>query len=1062
MYRLWQSGYGFSAVVSLSCLIVLAVWYWLTEPVAIAEIKAFDQISAQLSQPASPSALSQAQFRDITFLAGLQHRHVQKKDQLLSFEDTLTASVCVADFNNDGFDDLFFTTGSGNLRHFGKQNWWHLPQLNQLYLNRQGQYFENVSAMLGSEVASFSLSCLVDDLDQDGYLDLIVGNKGKNQLFHNQQGTQFKLVKDAFNEDPAAFTTAILLKDLDGDQQDELLFGNYVSFVQNQNMLELNAGYANFKESNFDVTFFDAEPDHLYRRIAPLHYQLSSDDSTSNRQGRTLNYVDRDTLLALNDSGSPSRQLQGPLVWEKFVLNARDMKFFHWPQQPKTEYAVGSFAGRTGLFVLNTTDFANEKSWDLWVNRAETLFAHSWSVAQADFDLDGHDDFFLANGSVLPHPDAAHIAVGQPNHLLLMRPEQKNFQTQQLTAERVASSRGAAVIDFNLDGKMDLVIGNNNDYPTLLKNEAQSQLPWFGLKCLPAFLCKKAQLFIDGSLVHNAFAGQRTFGSFSLHGYLHRAAMTASKIEVMTAGQRLQLQIPQLQQYYLLDLQKATLSALTAVAPAITATEPQIEAALYQLGQGHYDGRFYPLYQQHFANNPALLAELLRLIQAKPAKPLFPLLDDIARNQGPELAIPAIDLLRQFELEQTVPTLLHLLNSADAQIQCAASRALQFYHWKDEAVPERKGLAVPAVLQLLPRQPAMVQSCLIELLAETESYRAVHALQQLLQSDHELLVSQAARALGYLRQTEAAADLTAALTRTSSPIAKAHILIALNRLQQPVAAVSQMLNRMTERERWFFVAASFQSDDAVSQQHLATDWSSEVTLPQRQLLAALDLATLVQLYQQFPTLQGNNFIAKFSQLWQTGAIRLPEPAQQLQVFMALPADVKLQLLPLLSAPALLQVLKLPQMQDQQNCVRLFATAPELCQPLDVATLSAWTARLKQLLHSGQYEKASLVASQLAISAPYPLLLEDLLTDAGLQVYEKLYISSHFPLPPEIVGIAPTLFGQLAETEQRQLSRILHRRLSDAHFVQLMAQQDIKDSRLYQRWFSQPSRAVEAE
>jgi HEAT repeat protein len=1062
MHRLWQSGYGFSAIVSLSCLILLGFWYWLSEPVAIAEIKAFEQISAQLSQPASPSALSQAKFRDITFMAGLQHRHVQKKDQLLSFEDTLTASVCVADFNNDGFDDLFFTTGSGNLRHFGKQNWWHLPQLNQLYLNRQGQYFENVSAMLGSEAASFSLSCLVDDLDQDGYLDLIVGNKGKNQLFHNQQGTQFKLVKDAFNEDPAAFTTAILLKDLDGDQQDELLFGNYVSFVQNQNMLELNAGYANFKESNFDVTFFDAEPDHLYRKIAPLHYQLTRDDGTSNRQGRTLNYVDRDTLLALNDSGSPSRQLQGPLPWEKFVLNARDMKFFHWPQQTESEFALGSFAGRTGLFVLETTDFANEKSWDQWVNRAETLFAHSWSVAQADFDLDGYDDFFLANGSVLPHPDAAHMPVGQPNHLLLMRPELKNFQTQQLSAERVASSRGAAVLDFNLDGKMDLVIGNNNDYPTLLKNEAQSQLPWFGLKCLPAFLCKKAQLFINDTLVQNAFAGQRTFGSFSLHGYLHRGALAQSRIEVVTAEKRLQLQIPQLQQYYLLDLQKATLSALPPAAPEATAAEQQIESALYQLGQGHYDGSFYPLYQQHFANNPALLAELMALLQTKPAKPLFPLLDEIARTQQPELALPAIELLRQFELEQTVPTLLHLLSSADAQIQCAASRALQFYHWKDEAVPERKGLAVPAVLQLLPQQQAMVQSCFIELLAETESYRAVSTLQQFLQSDHELLVSQAARALGYLRQTETAADLTAALARTSSPIAKAHILIALNRLQQPVAAVSQMLSTMTERERWFFVAASFQSDDAVSQQQHAVAWSSLVTLPQRQLLAALDLATLVQLYQQFPTLHGNNFIAEFSQLWQQGAIQLSEPAQQLQVFIALPASEQLQLLPLLSQAALLQVLKLPQMQDRQSCLRLFAAAPELCQPLDVARLSAWTARLKQLLHSGHYQTASLVASQLAVSAHYPLLLEDLLTDPGLQVYEKLYISSHFPLPPEIVAIAPTLFGQLAETERRQLSRILHRRLSDAQFVQLMAQQEIKDSRLYQRWFSQSTGAVEAE
>jgi hypothetical protein len=102
------------------------------------------------------------------------------------------------------------------------------------------------------------------------------------------------------------------------------------------------------------------------------------------------------------------------------------------------------------------------------------------------YDLDGNLDLFLANG----HPDdmienySQQVKYKEP--LLLFR--QVDGKLRNVSAEagpafgRRFSARGLAIGDFNNDGRVDVIVGNNGGAPLLLKNRAAAGHHWVGLK----------------------------------------------------------------------------------------------------------------------------------------------------------------------------------------------------------------------------------------------------------------------------------------------------------------------------------------------------------------------------------------------------------------------------------------------------------------------------------------------------------------------------------------------------------------------------------------------------
>lgn len=83
-----------------------------------------------------------------------------------------------ADWDNNGYEDIYVPTAFPG-------------ETNRLFMNDGGAPFRNESASSGTDLAGFSISLAIADLNQDGLLDMVVGNRGEAyHLFQNQsQGT---------------------------------------------------------------------------------------------------------------------------------------------------------------------------------------------------------------------------------------------------------------------------------------------------------------------------------------------------------------------------------------------------------------------------------------------------------------------------------------------------------------------------------------------------------------------------------------------------------------------------------------------------------------------------------------------------------------------------------------------------------------------------------------------------------------------------------------------------------------------------------------------------------
>src|SRR5579863_6121780 len=132
-------------------------------------------------------------FEEVTHQAGIRHRHTNRVfdnpyAKIMAGYTALGASVAVADFDRDGFDDFFITDSSEN----GK---------NHLYRNQHNFTFTDVAEQAGvaagNDHENATSAALWFDFNNDGWPDLLVIRFGHNQLFQNLGNGRFKDVTHA-------------------------------------------------------------------------------------------------------------------------------------------------------------------------------------------------------------------------------------------------------------------------------------------------------------------------------------------------------------------------------------------------------------------------------------------------------------------------------------------------------------------------------------------------------------------------------------------------------------------------------------------------------------------------------------------------------------------------------------------------------------------------------------------------------------------------------------------------------------------------------------------------
>lgn len=358
---------------------------------------------------AGEQASAPVQFTNVTESAGIHWAHSKASNGTSTILEEAGPGVCVADFDGDGFEDIYFVNGRDRYKR-------GIHLQNALYRNNGNGTFTDVTEKSGVPGTGYGLGCVWGDYDNDGHPDLYVTQYGKNVLYHNNgDGTFTNVTKKAKIFQPKGLNLSVQAIDYDNDGWPDL-------FVANDGL------EAYLYHNNHDGTFTETG---LSSGMA-----LTSDGATMAAMCTSLGDYDNDGLVDLYMSDF---QLASDHLWHN------DGKGFF---QEVSESAGIREATRNVL---------------------------SFGGGFFDYDNDGWLDLFIANGHVYEEVEqtAPGIHYKQINSLFHNERNGRFADVTKISGNGFTvphAGRGAAFADFDNDGNIDVVVGNNNDPPLLLHN----------------------------------------------------------------------------------------------------------------------------------------------------------------------------------------------------------------------------------------------------------------------------------------------------------------------------------------------------------------------------------------------------------------------------------------------------------------------------------------------------------------------------------------------------------------------------------------------------------------
>ena len=539
-------------------------------------------LAAAMLAAGAGSVMEDRWFTDITAKAGITHRHTNRKFEnpyahIMSGYTALGAAAAVADFDGDGFDDIFVTDSKAG----GKS---------RLYRNNHDLTFTDVAQRAGVADTNDSENAAADalwlDYNNDGRPDLLVVRFGHNQLYENLGGGRFREVtKQAGLWRYANAITAITF-DYDHDGYVDVFIGSYFQpvdifhpdtpmFFPESFETANNGGGVTVFHNNGNGTFDDVT-EKVGLKSSGWVLDLGHGDTDNDGF---------DDLYVACDFGQ-----------DRFYRNNRNGTF-----QELTDQAIGKDQkkgmnvdfgdfdgdGLLDIYVTNITDDYMREGNYLWRNNGNLTFSDvsretgtfdtgwGWAAKFFDYDNDGWLDLYVVNGwvsagseSYVPDifamitrpnvnfadarnwpPMGAKSLSGYQKKRLFHNEKGQFFRDEAARhgLDSTRDGRGIAVADFDNDGRMDLYVSNANGEPYLYHNAAPRSAHWiqFALEGTPSNRgAIGAQLrltaggrswlrFVDGG---NGFASQSTS---RVHFGLASAAVV-DRVEILWPSGRTQ------------------------------------------------------------------------------------------------------------------------------------------------------------------------------------------------------------------------------------------------------------------------------------------------------------------------------------------------------------------------------------------------------------------------------------------------------------------------------------------------------------------------------------------
>ena len=438
------------------------------------------------------AASAQVTFKDITKQAGISFVHSNGAAGKKWLPETMGPGCAFIDYDNDGYPDILLVNGKGWTAKSAATTL-------KLYHNNGNGTFTDVTAKAGLAISLYGMGVAVGDYDNDGFDDIFVTALGQSHLFHNNgNGTFSDVTKAAGLWGPNEFSTSAAWVDYDRDGKLDLVVANYVQWTP---QTDLYCTLDGTHKSYCTPESYKGASLRLWHNLGNGKFedvtkQAGLLDNTSKSLGIAV--------LDVNGDGWPDIVVANDTEPNKLYLNTGKGTFkesgvssgIAFSEDGVARAGMGADAAdydRSGRPSIIIGNFSNQmmalyhnEGHELFVDEAprsevgrKSLLTLGFACFFFDYDLDGWQDIFVANGHIEPEIERIQkrVTYAQSPHLFHNQGGGKFVETTQavgpdLGVPRVG--RSTAYADIDNDGDLDILMTTNGGPAFLFRNEGST------------------------------------------------------------------------------------------------------------------------------------------------------------------------------------------------------------------------------------------------------------------------------------------------------------------------------------------------------------------------------------------------------------------------------------------------------------------------------------------------------------------------------------------------------------------------------------------------------------